>query len=134
MSVPGIHTLVAATITDALTSQIYDAVTGLDSMATVVIEAVFTYGSGGTSAVVRVQTSLDGGTTWRDVGRIDFATASRAAHATLSGRLSKAVTTYAALNAEGVYDGVLGDRLRAVVTTVGTYAGSTTLAVRARVL
>lgn len=134
MAVPGIHTLVAATITTALTDQIYEAVTGLDAAANASIEAVFTYGSGGTSAVVRVQTSLDGGTVWRDVARIDFATASRTAHATLNGRLSKAVTTYAALGAEGVYDGVLGDRLRAVVTTVGTYAGSTSLSVRARVL
>ena len=64
---------------------------------------------------------------------MDFATTSAVKYANLSARLSKAVTSYADLSAEGVFDAVLGDRLRAVVTTTGTYAGSTLLAVRARV-
>ena len=42
------------------------------------------------------------------------------------------MTAYAALAAEGVYDGVLGDQLRAVITTTGTYT-STTFNIRAAV-
>ena len=39
-------------------------------------EAIFTYGSGGTSADVYVQTSFDGGTTWVDICNFHFTTAS----------------------------------------------------------
>lgn len=133
MAVPGIHSLIAQTVTTALTAQEYTAITGLTGMTECMIEASFTYGSGGTTAIVKVQTSFDGGALWRDIARIDFATTTVTKYLNLSARLSKAVTSYADLSAEGVFDGVLGDRLRAVLTTTGTYAGSTLLTVRARV-
>jgi hypothetical protein len=88
----------------------------------------FTYGSGGTTCIVVVQTTFDD-TNWIDIARFDFATASRSAVCNLSAELSKAVTTVAALSAEGVNDGVLGAKLRAKVTSTGTYAGNTAVAV-----
>lgn len=129
---PGVYTLGALSITTALTGQAQTAIDDLDGMQAVTLEASLSYGSGGTSVMALVQTSLDGGTIWRDVARFAFTTASATKHATLSGMLSKAVTSYAALGSEGVYDSVLGDRLRLVVTTTGTYA-DTTLTVRAGV-
>lgn len=88
-----------------------------------------TYGSGGTTAILKVQTTIND-VEWIDVARFDFATASRSAVANLSALLSKAVTTIAALGAEGVNDGVLGPKLRAILTTTGTYAGNTSIQCR----
>lgn len=103
----------------------------LDGMQAVTLSARFTYGSGGTTCAAIVQTSLDQGATWIDIARFDFTTASARKVANLSGLLSKAVTAIAALSVEGVSDGVLGDRLRAIVTSTGTYAGGTSISVRA---
>ncbi len=103
-----------------------DRFEGMDALA---IYVGFTYGSGGTTAVLKVQTTLDD-VEWIDVARFDFATASRSAVANLSALLSKAVTTVAALGAEGVNDGLLGGKLRAVLTTTGTYAGNTSIKCR----
>jgi len=127
-----VYTLASLAITTALSAQAQTAVEDLDGMTAVTLEAVFGYGSGGTSCSVVVQTSLDGGSNFRDIARFDFTTASATKLANLSGLLSKAVTAYAALGSEGVLDGILGDALRVVVTSVGTYA-NTTLSVRASV-
>lgn len=129
---PDVYTLASLGITTALTDSAQTAIEDLDGMTAVTIEASFAYGSGGTTCKVWVQTSFDGGTTWRDVAEFDFTTATAVKVANLSGLLSKAVSAYAALSSEGVTDGVLGDRLRAKVTSTGTYA-NTTLAVRASV-
>jgi hypothetical protein len=103
-----------------------DRFEGMDGLA---IYVGFTYGSGGATAALKVQTTFDD-VEWIDVARFDFTTASRSAVANLSALLSKAVTTIAALGAEGVTDGVLGAKLRAVLTTTGTYAGNTSIKCR----
>jgi hypothetical protein len=126
------YTLAALNLTAALTGQVQTTIDGLDGLAGVTLGAELGYGSGGTTASATVQTSFDGGTVWYDIARFDFTTSSRKAVCNLSGLLSKAVATYAALASEGVNDGVLGNMLRAVVTTAGVYA-NTTLAVRASV-
>lgn len=126
----GLYTLVSLSLTAALTAQAQSDIDNLDGVTAVTLEAEFGYGSGGTTASATVQTSFDGGTVWLDIARFDFTTSSRKAVCNLSGLLSKAVTTYAALSSEGVNDGVLGNMLRAVVTTTGVYA-NTTLAIRA---
>lgn len=102
----------------------------LDGMQALTLSVRFSYGSGGSTCAVTVQTSLDQGASWIDIARFDFTTASARKVANLSGLLSKAVTAVAALGAEGVFDGVFGDRLRAVVTSTGTYGG-TSVSVRA---
>lgn len=132
MDSPGVYTLAAVNLTVALSAQAQSRLEDLDGIAGVTLECDFNYGSGGTTCIVLAQTSLDGGTVWLDIARFDFATASRKAVCNLSGLLSKAVTTYAALSAEGVMDGVLGPMLRAVVSSTGTYV-NTTVALRASV-
>lgn len=103
---------------------------GLDWMAAVSLFVNFTYGSGGTSCSVKVQTSLDG-VNWIDIARFDFTTASAAKRCNISGLSTLAVGAVAALSTEGELQGFLGDRLRAVVTSVGAYAGNTAVSVRA---
>jgi hypothetical protein len=132
MDSPGLKTLAALSITSALSASAQTAIDDLDGMTAVTLEASFQWGSGGTSCSAVVQTTFDGGTIWRDIARFDFTTATAVKHCNLEGLLSKAVTSYAVLASEGVYDGVLGDQLRAVVTSVGTYV-NTVLSVRASV-
>lgn len=129
---PDVYTLASLGITTALSASAQTVIEDLDGMSSVTLEVAFGYGSGGSTAKAWVQTSFDGGTTWRDIALFEFTTASAVKFATLQTNSSKAVTAYAALSAEGVNDNILGDRLRAVVTTTGTYANST-LAVRASV-
>lgn len=132
MDNPGNYVLWAGEITTALTGEAQTVIVDLSGINAATLVARLAYGSGGTSVSVKVQTSLDG-SIWLDVGRFDFTTASATKTANLSGLTAKGAAAYAALSAEGVNDGLLGDRLRAVVTSVGTYAGGTTLDVRASV-
>lgn len=132
MDSPGVYTLASLSLTAALAAQAQTTIDRLSGLAAVTLECDFGYGSGGTSCSVLAQTSLDGGTVWLDIARFDFTQSSRKAVCNLSGLLSKAVTTYAALGAEGVNDGILGPMLRAVVTSVGVYV-NTTVALRASV-
>lgn len=130
---PAVYVLAAKQITTALAAEAQTAIESLAGASAVTIEAQLQYGSGGTTAIAVVQTRMGAETLWRDVARLDFATSSAIKHCNLNGHLSKAVTAYAVLGAEGVYDGVLGDQLRSVLTTTGTYAGDTVLTVRASV-
>lgn len=122
-------------ITTAATS-ICDPIIDLDGMLGVSLTARLAYGSGGTSIKVFVQSSTNGGSTWRDVWCATFTTASADKGVNLSGLTPK---TTAVLGTDGtladdtVVDGILGDRLRCKVVTTGTYAGSTVLEVRASV-
>jgi hypothetical protein len=106
-------------------------VKSLDGMTAVSIEASFNYRAGGQSCAAVVQTTFDGAS-WVDVARFDFDTATAVKHCNLEGLLSKPVTSYAPLTKQGFYDGVLGNGLRAVVSSVGEYSG-TSLSVRASV-
>jgi hypothetical protein len=99
-------------------------------MAAVTLFANFTYGSGGSTCIAVVQTTLDG-VNWIDIARFDFATSGDAKRCNLSGLTAVGVAAVAALSAEGVLDGILGDRLRAKITTTGTYAGNTAISIRA---
>ncbi|MEO3386010.1 hypothetical protein [Mesorhizobium sp. CAU 1741] len=105
----------------------------LDGMQGVSLQASFVYGSGGTSVAAVMQTSLDQGASWIDVCRFDFTTANAKKVANVSASAAAAPAAVAALGAEGKLDGVLGDRLRCKVTSVGTYGGNTTISIRAAV-
>jgi hypothetical protein len=127
--------LPTTTITGAVTNIVTTAdVLDLAFQRGVLLNANFVYGSGGTTADAWVQTSADGGVTWYDVANFHFTTASAKKLCNLSART--AVTTLAtpgdaALTANTSLDGLLGDRLRVKYTTVGTYAGGTTLQITA---
>lgn len=110
-----------------------DWVDRLEGMKSFSIQANFKYGSGGTSVVVYVQTSLDQGNTPMDVWAQQFATESGVEAVNLddSAVLSPVVPQQQALTPGDTVNGFLGDRLRAVVVVTGTYAGASLLDVRA---
>lgn len=126
--------LMNETVTTAQTASTKTAVTNIANARSVGLHCNFTYGSGGTSAIVYVQTSFDGGSTWVDIASFDHATTSlrRVYNLTVS---TPVTTVYTALDgtitANTAKDGLLGSQLRVKFTSVGTYAGSTTMAVHA---
>ena len=121
--------VITAGVSDAEVAQAF--IDQLDFMAAVTLFVNFQYGSGGTAAIVIVETTLDG-TNWIEIARFDFATTTAAKRANLSGLTPVALAAVAALSANSVTDGILGDRLRARLTSTGTYA-NTTVSVRAAV-
>lgn len=97
-------------------------------------EATFVYGAGGTTVKAWVQTSFDGGTNWLDVANFAFTTASLRKVAALSRNIvaaAPATPTTATLADNTINNGLLGDRLRVVVTSTGTYTGTNTLKITA---
>ena len=111
-------------------------ITGLAGALAVTLHARLAVGADGTTVKAYVQTSLDDGTTWIDIACFAFATTSAVKVMTVSGltpRLTPATPTNAALADNTALDGTIGDRLRAVVVSTGTYTGSTVLALRAAV-
>jgi len=120
-------------ITTALTNEVVATVTGLTDKNRVSLVAAFTYGSGSTvTAKAYLQTSLDGGTTWYDIACFAFAEASAAKYLSVSAltAVNADVTpSTGALADDTSINGLLGDRIRMVVTSTGTYAGSTSLKV-----
>lgn len=108
---------------------------GLDNYRGVLLDAVFTYDSGGTTVDGYVQTSADGGTTWYDVANFHFTTSS--AHAAFNLRATTAVTTQNTTFSDGAItnntslDGLLGDQLRVKYKSTGTYGGASSLVITA---
>ncbi|MDE2467773.1 MAG: hypothetical protein KGL35_03285 [Bradyrhizobium sp.] len=125
--------LPATTITAAVTAAVGATLQLRDGAPhALLIQANFTYGSGGTSATAYVQTSVDGGLTWCDIANFAFTTASGRKLFNLSCLTpvtTQATPTDGALTANTAVDGVLGRHFRVKYTTVGTYAGGTTLEV-----
>ncbi len=119
-------------ITTAISAQVQGVFSGLYGMKEVTVEANFVRGSGGTNCKVWIQTSLDGGSNWIDIMNFAFTTSSlRKIHTVVMPAVVATRTnitpTAGTMGDNLILDGVLGDRLRAVVTTTGTYAGTTTL-------
>lgn len=122
-------------ITTALTAQAQPARQfrrqTLDIPRGVAIQCRLTYGSGGTTFSAWVQTSLDGAN-WIDVYNCSGTTSSLANVVNLSS-LTPITTPYVptdgTLTANTVKDGIIGPWWRVKVTTTGTYAGGTTLAI-----
>jgi hypothetical protein len=94
------------------------------------VQANFTYGSGGTSVDAYLQTTADGGATWIDLANFHFTTSSARKLLNLSSLTpvtSIATPTDGSLASNTAVDGLIGSSLRIKYTTVGTYAGGTTL-------
>jgi hypothetical protein len=133
---PGDYTLAALGITTALASQAQTSIQDLEGMNAATIEAQFAYGSGGTNCKVWIQTTLDAGQTWLDIACFAFTTSSSTKVINLSGLTpvtTAVVPTDGSMADNTVQDGVFGSALRAKITSVGAYAGSTSLSVRASV-
>lgn len=138
-------TLLSTPVTTAVTAvvtqtfQIRPGPGGQFLPASMLLQGNLTYGSGGTTIDAWVQTSIDGGGTWMDVARFSWSTAS----ARLLLNVSSATSIIAAVTAsEGgvggtplgvnaAKDGIFGSMWRVKYTTVGTYAGGTTLRIDA---
>jgi hypothetical protein len=132
MDNPGPFTLGDFTI-GAAGTQIGVDVNNLAGLEAANLQMRFAYGSGGTKTNVYVQTSLDQGATWFDIANIAFTTSSGVDVVNLSALV--AVTTPVApvnlaLADNTTLNGVIGDRLRAVVVSTGTYSGQTLVSVR----
>lgn len=102
----------------------------------IAIQGVFTYGSGGTTALAWVQTSFDGGATWADVCALNFATASSKVIFNISS--ATPIAAAAVVPTDGTRagpntcaDGLFGSMWRVKYTTAGTYAGGTVLRIDA---
>lgn len=141
MDNPGVYDLGSRSIGAALTEEVITSiadgqgttrewVSDLLGILGATIQALFTFGSGGITCVVTIETSLDQGSTWIEIARLAFTTANAQKVINLSA-LTPVSTVYtpAALSDNTVKDGILGDRMRARVTSTGTYV-STTLALR----
>lgn len=104
---------------------------GLGDIAAACIQCNFTYGSGGTSVKIVIETTFDQGSTWIEVARFAFTTASAEKLFNLSAMTAKiAAYTPVALSDDTAVDGILGDRWRARKIVVGTYAGNSSVSVR----
>ena len=123
------RTLISETITTALAAVVRGKTAGLYGMKNIAIEANFVHGSGGTSVKVWIQTSLDGGANWIDIANFAFLVTSARKVTTLAIATAAATITPVdgTLGDDLEVDGILGDMIRAKLTTVGTYAGGTTL-------
>ncbi len=99
------------------------------------IEANFVVGGGGTTAIAFVQTTLDG-TNYIDIMAFAFTTT--------SGRKILSVTRQAAilvdlvpdvdaLTSDTAIDGIIGSKLRGRLVTTGTYTGTTTMTLVAKI-
>ncbi len=118
-------------ITTALTNAVQTAVGGLGQRQALTIQAAFTYvASAATTVDAYVQTTLNGGITWFDVANFHFTTASATKYQNVNG--DTAVNASATLTAQTLtndtsINGFLGDQLRVVITSVGTYGPGTQL-------
>ena len=125
--------LCSTAVTTAVTGSIQTPQTGLGKVTALTIQAAFTYvASSATSCDAYIQTSVDGGTTWADIANFHFTTASATNFVNVSGLT--AVTTPVAITDGSianntVQQGILGDRYRVKITSVGTYGAGTTLIV-----
>lgn len=125
-----ISLLAETTITTAVTGALSTAIVDLEGMKYLVVQAIFTYGSGGTTAKFWVQTSFDNGTTFTDVMCFSFTTSSATKFQAVKIYIALAANqsnSDAALAANSILDGVLGSQLRVKYSTTGTYSGSTTI-------
>jgi hypothetical protein len=121
--------LPTTTITTAVAGVVTGPVVGNIFLEnSLILQAKFVYGSGGTTAKFWVQTSFDRGLTWCDAINFAFTTATATK---VGGIISAGVTpvapTDATLADNTVNAGFLGTMFRVKYTTTGTYAGGTTI-------
>lgn len=95
-----------------------------------IAQAAFVRGAGGTTCDVFLQTSFDNGSTWADIGQWAFltTTVTKLHGVRPSVALAANVTpTDGSLTDNTILDGALGDRVRVKAVVVGTYTGTSTL-------
>jgi hypothetical protein len=126
--------LPATTIGAAVPVGLSPVILGMAAMKSLIVQATFVYGAGGTTCKAWVQTSFDKGGSWVDIINFAFllASAKKISAVKQSTVVAGAyVGTDGTLADDTIKDGLLGDRLRVRYTTTGTYTGLTTLALSA---
>ena len=134
MAVPNFSLTLIPTTTVAAAGTTTGAVFQADNIKGLAVQAKFLYGAGGTAVKVYVQTSLDDGATWIDVMSITFTTsaATKVSAVHRDTALAASYTpTAGALSDDTIKNGLLGDRLRAIAVSTGTYTGATSIQVMA---
>jgi hypothetical protein len=129
---PGTYDLCTLAITTALTNSAQTPIVDLDGMAAANLLFELIGGTGGGTISALVQTSFDDGNTWLDISLKTYTNTAVKTRCVLENNAAAAMVDYAALVATGVNNGLLGDRLRAVITSTGTYT-NTNLSIRASV-
>ena len=108
-----------------------------DDIISITCEANFVYSGGGTTAKVFIQTTF-GNDDWFDVMCFQFTTASARKFLSINGNQSIASDYLACavgtMSVDTAVEGIIGNKLRAQVVTTGTYTGTNTLDVRARLI
>ncbi len=124
-------TILTLPITTALstsTGTVYQLKNANMDVEHLTIQGNFAWGSGGTTADVYVQTSMDGGRSWCDIAEFSFTTAIAVKICNLSA-LTPVTTVYTptdgTLSANTVKDGIIGSQLRAKYKSSGTYSTTT---------
>jgi hypothetical protein len=131
----GIFTLGDISITTAQT-YIGDWAVGFDGVTALSVDLQMFYGSGGTSGKIFLQTSLRQAFDETDAGVdlicMTFGIASTSRMFNLSGLTPQAafIPTDGAMADDTMQDGMLGDRFRLKVVTLGTYAGQSVVSCR----
>lgn len=130
MQTPGFYSLAALTLGGPLSAQAQTAITDLDGMSAVTLEAELA-GTGGTTATALVRTRIGSGGTWREIARFDFSAAG-AKSANIVANAPAGIAALAALGPDSALQGFLGTELQCLVSSAGTWTNGT-LAVRAAV-
>ena len=101
-------------------------VDGFGKVGSLTITYRFTYGSGGTSVDVYVQTSIDGGITWWDIACTSFSTSTGNAYqsCTMSHISTPVALTDGTLTANTSIAGLLGPTFRTKRIVTGAYGGT----------
>jgi hypothetical protein len=121
-------------LTTAITGALGTVASGLASAKFLLLYANLVVGGGGTTADVYVQTSFDNGATWVDVANFHFTTSSAKKMSAVvidpaTPLTAGSTPTDGSIANNTVLNGIIGDMVRAKVTTTGTYTGTTTLRV-----
>jgi len=92
----------------------------------------FTFGSGGGTVKVDIETSLDQGFSWVPIARFAFTSTSAQKIFNVNAATAKLTPLLPApLPDDTAIDGIMGDRIRAKLTTTGSYSGNSSVSVRA---
>jgi hypothetical protein len=120
------------TLAAAVTAEVHGPVAmPLGRIEALALYASFVRATGGTTAKVWVQTSLDGGVSWVDIASFAFTTTSgdRMYNLTAAAVTSIATPTDGTLADNTSVNGFLGALYRVKLTTTGTYTGDSSFKV-----
>ena len=99
------------------------------SVRSLTVLADFVRAAGGTTTDVLVETSFDNGSTWVEIMQFAFLVTTDRKLSSVRRDIAVAggIDPDGALADDAILDGVIGDRIRAVLTTTGTYSGASSI-------